>query len=67
VNRECITQMKGDISSRTMVCQNVYREEKERWTLSRRRVVNQRKAAERLEWAVNVLAVEPADRLLEIR
>jgi SAM-dependent methyltransferase len=58
--------MKGDISSRTMRCNNVYREKKERWILSRRCVVNRRKTAERLVWAVDVLAVEPTDRLLEI-
>jgi cyclopropane fatty-acyl-phospholipid synthase-like methyltransferase len=29
-------------------------------------VVNRREAAERLVWAVEVLAVEPTDRLLEI-
>src|SRR5215218_8176925 len=58
--------MKGDHSCRTMLCETVYRKENERWNLSRRYVVNWRKAAERLVWAVDVLAVEPTDRLLEI-
>jgi trans-aconitate methyltransferase len=58
--------MKGDHSCRTMLCETVYRKENERWNLSRRYVVNRRKAAERLVWAVDVLAVEPTDRLLEI-
>src|SRR5215212_9677720 len=49
-----------------MLCETVYRKENERWNLSRRYVVNRRKAAERLVWAVDVLAVEPTDRLLEI-
>src|SRR5215210_1902493 len=58
--------MKGDHSCRTMLCETVYRKENERWNLSRRYVVNRRKAAERLVWAVDVLAVEPTDQLLEI-
>jgi len=49
-----------------MLCETVYRRENERWNLSRTYVVNRRKAAERLVWAVDVLAVEPTDRLLEI-
>ena len=40
--------------------------ENERWTILRRYVVNRHKAAQRLVWAVDVLRVEPADRLLEI-
>jgi cyclopropane fatty-acyl-phospholipid synthase-like methyltransferase len=59
--------MKGDPSCRTMLlCETVYRKENERWNLSQRYVVNRLKAAERLVWAVDVLAVEPTDRLLEI-
>ena len=58
--------MKGDHSCRTMLCETVYRKENERWNLSRTYVVNRRKVAERLVWAVDVLAVEPTDRLLEI-
>ena len=49
-----------------MVCRIGYREEQEWWNLSRRCVVNRLKAAERLVWAVDVLAAEPTDRLLEI-
>jgi SAM-dependent methyltransferase len=58
--------MKGGLSCRTMLCETIYRKENERWNLSRRYVVNQRKAAERLVWAVDMLAVKPTDRLLEI-
>src|SRR4028119_436814 len=58
--------MKTDGSSRTMMCRTGYLEEQQWWNLSRRCVVNRRKAAERLVWAVDVLAVEPTDRLLEI-
>jgi SAM-dependent methyltransferase len=49
-----------------MVCKTVYREENDRRNLSRRCVVNRPKAAERLVWAVDLLAVEPTDRVLEI-
>ena len=49
-----------------MVCRIGYREEHEWWNLSRRCVVNRPKAAERLVWAVDVLAAEPTARLLEI-
>jgi trans-aconitate methyltransferase len=58
--------MKGDASSRTMVCKISNWEENDWRNLSRRRAVNRPKAAERLVWAVDVLAVEPTDRLLEI-
>jgi SAM-dependent methyltransferase len=46
--------------------QDVYREECEWWNLWRGCAVNRRKAAERLVWAVDVLAVEPTDRFLEV-
>jgi hypothetical protein len=42
-----------------VLCETIYRKENERWNLSRRYVVNRRKAAERLVWAVDVLAVKP--------
>jgi trans-aconitate methyltransferase len=58
--------MKAAFSSTTMVCKIVYREENEWRNLSRRCAVNRPKAAERLVWAVDVMAVEPTDRLLEI-
>ena len=48
------------------MCRTGYREEHEWWTLSRRCVVNRPKTPERLVWAVDLLAVEPTDRLLEI-
>ena len=46
--------------------QDAYREECEWWNLWRVCAVNRRKAAERLLWAVDVLAVEPTDRFLEV-
>ena len=58
--------MKADGSSKTMVCRTGYREEHEWWNFSRRCVVNRPKAAERLVWAVDLLAVEPTDQVLEI-